>query len=77
MADGIRYIKAQFLNDSGTASKPYIYKTHLDVQIGEIVMITEKAKGIIIGFVPPALIQKPEEVKEIFGQIPREDGDVP
>lgn len=67
-----RYIKIQFLRNGQPTGREYTYKTDLDVQLGEIVMVTEKAKGIVTGFIPPALIDKPEEVKEIFGQIPRE-----
>lgn len=68
-----RYIKIRFLRDGVPTGREYTYKTDLDVQLGEVVMVTEKAKGIVAGFVPPALIHKPEEVKEIFGQIPREE----
>ena len=67
-----RYIKIQFLKNGIPTGGTYVYKTSLDVQLGETVMVTEKVKGIVAGFVPPALIDKPEEVKEIFGQIPRE-----
>ena len=68
-----RYIKILFIKNGIPSGGTYVYKTSLDVQLGEIVMLTEKAKGIIIGFVPPALIEKPEEVKEIFWQIPRKE----
>lgn len=68
-----RYIMVRFLRDGKPMGREYIYRTDLDVQLGETVMVTEKAKGIVTGFVPPTLIQKPEEVKEIFGQITRED----
>ena len=68
-----RYIKIQFIKNGIPSGGTYVYKTSLDVQLGETVMVTEKVKGIVAGFVPPALIDKPEEVKEIFGQIPRED----
>lgn len=68
-----RYIKVKFLRNSETVGQPYIYKTDLDVQIGETVMLTEKAKGIIFGFVPPELVEGPEKIKEIFGQIKGEE----
>jgi len=72
-----RYIKIQFLKDGVPSKGTYVYKTSLDVQLGEVVMVTEKAKGIIAGFEVISNIPQPERIKEIFGQIPREDGDVP
>lgn len=67
-----RYIKVQFLKDGKPSSGTYVYKTSLDVQLGEVVMITEKAKGIIAGFEVISNISQPEKIKEIFGQMPRE-----
>lgn len=68
-----RYIKVQFLRNGQPTGREYTYKTDLDVQLGETVMLTEKAKGIIFGFVPPELVEGPEKIKEIFGQIKGEE----
>lgn len=67
-----RYIKIQFLKNGIPSGGTYVYKTSLDVQLGEVVMITEKAKGIIVGFEVIYNIPQPERIKEIYGQIPRE-----
>ena len=72
-----RYIKILFIKNGIPSGGTYVYKTSLDVQLGEVVMVTEKAKGIIAGFEVISNIPQPERIKEIFGQIPREDGDVP
>lgn len=68
-----RYIKVQFLRNGQPTGREDTYKTDLDVQLGETVMLTEKAKGIIFGFVPPELVEGPEKIKEIFGQIKGEE----
>lgn len=64
-----RYIKVQFLKDGKPSSGTYTYKTSLNVQLGETVMVTEKAKGIVAGFEVISNITQPEKIKEIFGQI--------
>jgi hypothetical protein len=70
-----RYIKVQFLKDGKPSSGTYTYKTSLDVQLGETIMITEKCKGIIAGFEVISNIPQPEKIKEIFGQIPKDSDD--
>lgn len=66
-----RYIKIQLLKSgkplSGTL---YTYKTSLDVQLGEVVQVTETLQGVIAGFEVIQNIPQPERVKEIVGQIP-------
>jgi hypothetical protein len=51
----------------------YAYKTSLDVQLGEIVQVDEHLQGIITGFEVISNIPQPEKIKEIVGQIKRED----
>lgn len=67
-----RYIKVQFLKSGVPVGKAYTYKTSLDVQLGETVMVTDKIKGIIAGFEVIQNIPEPEKIKEIYGQIPKE-----
>ena len=68
-----RYIKIQFLKNGIPTGGTYVYKTSLDVQLGETVMVTEKVKGIVAGFEVISNIPKPETIKEIYGQIERQD----
>lgn len=68
-----RYIKAKFIRNGVAIGNPYTYKTDLDVQIGEVVMLTEKAKGIVFGFIPEELIENPDKIKEIFGKVKGEE----
>jgi hypothetical protein len=67
-----RYIKVQLLKNGIPTGGTYVYKTSLDVQLGERVMVTEKVKVIVVGFEVISNILQPERVKEIFGQIPKE-----
>lgn len=67
-----RYIKVQFLRNGQPTGREYTYKTDLDVQLGETVMLTENAKGIVTGFMPKEIISDVTSVKEIYGQIKRE-----
>jgi chorismate synthase len=67
-----RYIKIQYLKSGIPTGGTYVYKTSLDVQLGEMVMVTEKVKGIVVGFEVISNILQPERVKEIFGQIKKE-----
>jgi hypothetical protein len=68
-----RYIKIQLLIDGKPLSdKLYTYKTSLDVQLGEVVQVTEKLQGVIAGFEVINNIPQPEKIKEIVGQIKRE-----
>lgn len=68
-----RYIKVQFLRNGQPTGREYTYKTDLDVQLGEIVMVTEKAKGIVTSFTPEILLSDIDKVKEIYGRIPKGD----
>jgi hypothetical protein len=69
-----RYIKVQLLKDGKPLSdRLYTYKTSLDVQLGEIVQVTPAMQGVITGFEVISNILRPEAVKEIVGQIKRED----
>lgn len=67
-----RYIKVQFLRNGQPTGREDTYKTDLDVQLGETVMLTENAKGIVTGFMPKEIISDVTSVKEIYGQIKRE-----
>jgi hypothetical protein len=65
-----RYIKIQLLKDGKPLSSIlYTYKTSLDVQLGEVVQVTEKLQGVIAGFEVINNISQPEKIKEIVGQI--------
>lgn len=68
-----RYIKIIFLKDGKPCGGTYVYRTSLPVEFGETVMVTEKVKGVVVGYEVISNIPQPEKVKEIFGQIPRED----
>jgi hypothetical protein len=69
-----RYIKIRFVKDGNYISdKTYIYKTSLDVQLGETIQATPTLQGVITGFEVISNILKPETIKEIVGQIKKED----
>jgi hypothetical protein len=69
-----RYIKIQLLKDGKPLSPTlYTYKTSLDVQLGEVVQATEKLQGVVAGFEVISNIEHPERIKEIVGQILKED----
>jgi len=70
-----RYIKIQYLKSGIPTGGFYTYKTTLDVQLGEIVMLSEKVKGIVVGFTTIDMIPDPTRVNAIFGQIPKEVAD--
>ena len=71
-----RYIKVQLMkNGKPLSNRKYTYKTSLDVQLGEIVQVTENLRGVIAGFEVISNIAQPEKIKEIYGQIPKEGED--
>jgi len=71
-----RYIKVQLMKNGKLLSNhKYTYKTSLDVQLGEIVQVTENLQGVIAGFEVISNIAQPEKIKEIYGQIPKEGED--
>jgi len=70
-----RYIKIQLLKN-GVPIPPrlYLYKTSLDVQLGEIVQATEHLQGVVVGFEVISNIENPNRIVDIVGQI--EKGEV-
>jgi hypothetical protein len=69
-----RYIKVKFVKSGKAISdRQYTYKTSLDVQLGEIVQVTPTMQGVITGFEVISNIPQPEKIKEIVGQIKREE----
>lgn len=69
-----RYIKIQLLKDGQPISdRLYTYKTSLNVQLGEVVQATEGLQGVVAGFEVISNIPQPEKIKEIVGQIQKED----
>ena len=69
-----RYIKVQLMkNGKLLSNRKYTYKTSLDVQLGEIVQVTENLQGVIAGFEVINNIAQPEKIKEIYGQIKEDD----
>lgn len=69
-----RYIKVQLMkNGKPLSNRKYTYKTSLDVQLGEIVQVTENLQGVIAGFEVINNIAQPEKIKEIYGQIKEDD----
>ena len=68
-----RYIKIQFIKNGIPSGGTYVYRTSLPVQIGEMIMVTEKVKGIVAGFEVISNIPNPETIREIYGQIERQD----
>jgi hypothetical protein len=62
-------------NGKPLSNRKYTYKTSLDVQLGEIVQVTENLRGVIAGFEVISNIAQPEKIKEIYGQIPKEGED--
>jgi len=68
-----RYIKIQLLKNGVPISpKLYLYKTSLDVQLGEIIQASEHLQGVVVGFEVIGNIPDPTNVKGIVGQIPKE-----
>ena len=62
-----RYIKVQLLKNGVPISpRLYLYKTSLDVQLGEIIQATEKLQGVVAGFEVINNIAQPEKIKEIY-----------
>lgn len=71
-----RYIKIQFIKTGKVISSiQYTYKTSLDVQLGEIVQVTPTMQGVVTGFEVIGNIAKPEQIKEIVGQITKDSDD--
>jgi len=70
-----RYIKIQLLKNGVPISpRLYLYKTSLDVQLGEIVQATEHLQGVVVGFEVISNIENPNRIVDIVGQI--EKGEV-
>lgn len=70
-----RYIKVQLLKNGAPISlKLYLYKTSLDVQLGEIIQANEHLQGIVAGFEVIGNIPDPTNVKSIVGQIKEVEG---
>lgn len=59
-------ILVKFLKHGVPTGKHYPYKTSLEVQEGQVVMISEKVKGVVVGFAPYTL-EELEGLKEIYG----------
>jgi hypothetical protein len=68
-----RYIKVRFVKDGKYISDiQHIFKTSLDVQLGELVQATPIMQGVVAGFTTLDMIADPTNVKSIVGQILKE-----
>ncbi|HWT74346.1 MAG TPA: hypothetical protein VN258_06465 [Mobilitalea sp.] len=69
-----RYIKVRFVKDGEyTSDSTHIFKTDLDVQLGEIVQATPLIQEVVAGFTTIDMIADPTNVKNIVGQIKKEE----
>lgn len=68
-----KFIRVKFLKHGTPTGNAYTYSTKEPVEIGDIVMISEKAKGVVVGFAVMSMVVDKDSVKEIYGVMKKEE----